>query len=257
MSIRIAFSNQKGGVGKTTLTRELGLFCAGRGMSVLLVDCDPQGNLTKSLREEPPRPGLYELLDGEAPSGIPALGDNLSLLSGDIRLAALEKRLLPEIDCYTRLSELLGQESFSGFELILADTPPSLSALTVNALTAATHLVVPMAPALYSLQGTNDLMQTVAKVRKSLNAELALLGVVLNAYDGRPVITREITEEIAEAFGAYVFERRLSRSIRLEEAIASRESVLSGTTREGERVRGEVSSLGEEFLSRLGVEVAP
>ena len=137
----VIFSNQKGGVGKTTLTRELGIYLASRGHGVLLVDCDPQGNLTKSLVEYGERPGLYEALTGE---GLPLtdLGAFLSLLAGDFRLALLEKSLIGEIDAYSRLRALLGRFKLSAFDYIFLDTPPSLGVLTVNALAAATDLVI-------------------------------------------------------------------------------------------------------------------
>jgi chromosome partitioning protein len=246
----VIFSNQKGGVGKTTLTRELGIYLASRGHRILLVDCDPQGNLTKSLVESA-EGGLYEALRGEAPKPA-ALGDRLSLLAGDFRLALLEKSLIGEIDAYTRLRELLGRESLAGFAYIFLDTPPSLGVLTVNALAAATDLVVPMNPSLYSMQGTNDLLRTVSKVRANLNPTLKLLGVIINAFDGVPVITRQIRAEIEGSFGPKVFATVLSKSIRLEEAIASRAGVIHHKHLGGSRAAEEVAALGEALLFRLG-----
>ena len=118
----IIFTNQKGGVGKTTLTRELGIYLSSLGNRVLLVDCDPQGNLTKSLLDdEPEGPGLYDALcDSDA--GLMELKENLFLLKGDFRLALLEKTLIGEIDAYTRLKALFRREDFSGFSCILLDT---------------------------------------------------------------------------------------------------------------------------------------
>jgi len=166
----IIFSNQKGGVGKTTLTRELGIYVASRELFTLLIDCDPQGNLTRGLVEQP-GPGLYEALTGSA-LNFTTINTNLHLLTGDVRLASLEKSLIGEIDAYLKLKELLASDHFKKYDLILLDTPPSLGVLTVNALTAAHHIIIPMRPALYTLQGTNDLMSTVAKVRKTLNKGL-------------------------------------------------------------------------------------
>ena len=176
---------------------------------------------------------------------------NLSLLSGDIKMAMLEKSLIAEIDAYTRMKELLEQESFKTFEYILIDSPPSLGVLTVNALAAAEYLVIPMNPALYSMQGTNDLMSTVHKVRKSLNSGLKLLGVIINAFDSVPVITREIKEEIEKSFGEKVFRSVLSRSIKIEEAIAKQNGLID--LQKG-KVKEEIIRIGEEFLERLGEE---
>jgi chromosome partitioning protein len=148
------------------------------------------------------------------------------------------------------LRSLLEDPRFGAFDLVLLDTPPSLGVLTVNALAAASDLVVPMNPSLYSMQGTNDLLRTVSKVRATLNPALALLGVIINAYDSVPVITRQIRGEIQGAFGDKVFTTVLSKSIRLEEAIASHRGVIQQAPTH--RIADEVRALGTELLRRLG-----
>jgi chromosome partitioning protein len=171
------------------------------------VDCDPQGNLSKSFEVE--ASGLYDgLTGGEAI--VHHINNRLALLPGNLSLSLLEKRLLGEIDAYERLRDLLDTKEFSVYDFILLDTPPSLGILTINALGAADHVVIPMSPSLYSMQGTNDLMASVAKVRKGLNPSLNLLGVIINAYDSVPVITREIREEIRENFAEKLFTYHLS-----------------------------------------------
>jgi len=256
---RIVFSNQKGGVGKTTLTRELGIYLATLGRSVLLIDFDPQANLTRSLADDPSAGsgagGCYEALTGQRYEQV-EVQKNLFLLSGDIKMAVLEKSLIAEIDAYTRLGELLEHGSFHPFEYILIDTPPSLGVLTVNALTAAEHLVIPMNPSLYSMHGTNDLMNTVRKVKKGLNPGLGLLGVIINAYDSVPVITRQIKDEICSSFGEMVFPSVLSKSIRIEEAIALQSGVMA--LQKG-RVKDEIIRIGVELVCRIegSVPVTP
>ena len=245
----IVFSNQKGGVGKTTLTRELGIYLAGLGRGILLVDTDPQGNLSKSLVGEQ-RQGLYEALTGGS-IVLTEVETALSLLYGDFRLAALEKSLIGEIDSYMRLRELFKEPIFEPFDYILIDSPPSLGLLSVNGLAAAHHLVVPLNPTLYSLQGTNDLFNTVSKVRSTLNPELSLLGVIINAYDSVPVISRQLKAEIKEAFGSQVFSTVLSKSIKLEEAIARKTGVIYHPHLDRSRAKDEVCALGDELLSRL------
>ena len=247
----VIFSNQKGGVGKTTLTRELGIYVASRGHRLLLVDCDPQGNLTKSLIEGSDG-GLYDALSSESFPPL-KLDEQLSLFAGDFRLALLEKSLIGEIDAYSRLRALLADPMLSAFQYIFLDTPPSLGVLTVNALAAATELVIPMNPSLYSMQGTNDLMRTVSKVRENLNPRLSLLGVIVNAYDSIPTITRQIRGEIEEAFGEKVFATVLSKSIKLEEAIATHKGVIHHAHLGPSRAAAEVKALGDELLSRLEV----
>ncbi|MBN1364913.1 MAG: AAA family ATPase, partial [Syntrophaceae bacterium] len=242
MGAVITFSNQKGGVGKTTLTRELGLYLAKLNKSVLTIDLDPQANLTRSLTDVE-LPGCHEGLSGRDYE-IAEVQKGISLLAGDIKMAMLEKSLIAEIDAYTRLKELLEHEVFSNFEYILIDSPPSLGVLTVNALTAAEYIIIPMNPSLYSMQGTNDLMATVQKVKKSLNPELKLLGVIINAFDSVPVITRQIKDEILLSFGGNVFPQVLSKSIKIEEAIASRDGIVS--LHKG-KVKDEIILIGEEL----------
>lgn len=246
----IIFTNQKGGVGKTTLTRELGITFALWGHSVLLVDSDPQGNLTKSLMDPPPH-GLYEALEGEGVQPV-ELRKGLHLLAGDKRLAALEKRYLGDVDAYGKLAALYADRSLSGYDLVLIDSPPSLGIMTLNGMAAADYFIIPLRPALYSLQGTNDLLDSVAKVRKTLNPALLLLGVVVNDYLPGPVISRQLKSEIAEGFGRHVFDTAISRTIKVEEAIASR----AGVVEEETKIAAEVTALAEEFKTRLGVALA-
>lgn len=248
----IIFANQKGGVGKTTTSRELSLYTASLGKQVCIIDADPQGNLTKSLvAEEDITTGLYEALNNQAYE-LMQVNENLQLLAGDKRLAALEKSLIGEMDAFTRLKDLLSDELFAGFDYIFIDSPPALGILTGNGLVAATHIVIPMSPALYTLQGTNDLMDTVSKVRRNLNPDLKLSGVIINAYDSKPVITRQITDEIREGFGDIVFTTHLSKTIKIEEAIAQKIGVTELKRLDRSRAREEVSAIGNELLKRLG-----
>jgi chromosome partitioning protein len=253
MTKTIVFSNQKGGVGKTTCTRELGIYLSEKNYRVLLIDADPQANLSKSLVDIPGY-GLYEALTGGdyEPEDVKL---NLFLLSGGVKLASLEKSLIGEVDAFTRLKDLLEGEIFHTYDFILIDSPPSLSILTGNALTASEFVVIPMNPSLYSMQGTNDLMATVSKIRKNFNPGLQLLGVIINAYESNPVITRQIHGEIREAFGEKVFNTSISRSIRIEEAIALKSGVISRPRVDGRpsKAAEEVKAIGEEMLLRLGV----
>lgn len=245
----IIFTNQKGGVGKTTLTRELGISFSLQGHSVLLIDADPQGNLTKSLCDYQ-GPGLYEAFEGEPFTPV-ELRPKLHLLAGDKRLVALEKRYLGDVDAYGKLSALFETDGLSGYELVLIDSPPSLGIMTLNGLAAADSFVIPLRPALYSLQGTNDLLDSVAKVKKSLNPGLELLGVVVNDYLPGPIISRQLRAEIAEAFGEKLFETVVSRTVKVEEAIASRRGVVE---EEATKVASEIERLAAEVAGRLGLD---
>jgi chromosome partitioning protein len=244
--MKIAFSNQKGGVGKTTVCRELGI-CLSSGKKVLFVDTDPQGNLSKSLCDE--GKGLYEAFQDEE-IDFQKISESLFLLRGDIRLSLLEKNLLGEIDAYERLKEVFKRPEFTDFDYILIDTPPSLGVLTINALSASDGLIIPVSCRMYSLQGTNDLMATVSKVKKSLNPDLKLLGVIINSFDRVPVIMREIRTEIENSFGEAVFNEVLSKSIKIEEAIAQKKGVTQIRLKKEERIAEEISRLTEELKKR-------
>ena len=213
-------------MGKTTLTRELGCYLAQAGEKVLLIDSDGQANLTKSFFENEPARGLYEAILG-GPVTLTPVRENLLLLSGSIRLSLLERSLVGEIDGYLRLKRLLESEELlsaresqaRGLDLIIIDTPPSLGILTGNALAAADLLLIPISPAQYSLQGTSDLLETMEKMRKTLNPKLAPLGVVVNAYSTVTLISRELVGELRRVFGELCFQEELGRSVRFEEAI--------------------------------------
>lgn len=247
--MKLLFSNQKGGVGKTTLSREVGVLWALEGKKVLLVDCDAQGNLTKSLTDQP-EAGLYDLLEsGQAQPQI--LRENLHILGGDTRLAALEKRLIGEVDAYTRLKSALS--GFIGYDVMILDTPPSLGVMTINALTAADYLIVPLIAAQYAMQGTNDLMQTVNKVRSNLNPGLKLAGTVIGQFDPIPVISRQIRQEIQDAFGDMCLKTLVSKTIRYEEAIALRQGLSELEGPSWIKAQGDVKSLGSEIAGRVGL----
>jgi chromosome partitioning protein len=246
----ISVSNQKGGAGKTTISRELSIYLAYIGFNVLIIDADPQGNLSKSLTDYEFN-GLYEALSG-SDFEIREIKENLFLLLGDRRLSVLEKNLLGEVDAHTRLKELLTQNLFKDFDFVIIDTPPSLGVLTLNALASADYLITPMNPAVYTMHGTNDLMATISKVNVNLNSKLKLLGVVINEYDSRPVIYRQIKKEIKESFGCRVFKTEIHKSIKVEEAIASLKGVIEF---DDCKVRDQIFALGEEFLERTEVAV--
>jgi len=253
---RVIFTNQKGGVGKTTLCRNIGWELASHGYKVLLIDADGQGNLTKSLVEEATDfevPGLYEALSG---SGIHfhEIRENLSLLSGSKKLSLLEKQLASEIDGYTRLAELLATPDFDPFDLVFIDSPPSLGMLTANGLAAEEHLVIPMNASLFSMQGTNDLLETVGKVTKTFNPDLSLLGVVINTFEVVPVISRQIAGEIIESFGEVMFKTVIHKSIKIEEAVACQCGVSELTGSGTQKVCNEIEALSAELIVRLSMK---
>ena len=248
----IALANQKGGVGKTTCTRELSCYLSSKGCRVLIIDCDPQGNLTNGLSEDNTK-GLFDALSGYEYE-LKHIKSNLSLLTADSRLSTLEKSLVAEMDAYLKLKNLLENEIFQEFEYIFIDCPPSLGILTVNVLVCATNVVVPINPTLYSLQGTNDLFNTLAKVKKNFNPDIKIAGILLNEVDCRPIISNEIREEVREHFGDMVFNMELPKSIKFEEAIAQMIGVVDLKGARVNNIIEEIMATGEELLDRLGVD---
>ncbi len=241
------FINQKGGIGKTTTLRETGFYLSSVGKRVLFVDSDPQGNLSKSVADEGGK-GLYDALENDDIE-LTMVRDNLFLLKADKRLSAFADRLASEYDAYTKLDKFLDREEFNSFDYIFIDIPPGFGVLTINGLAATDNIIIPMAPTMYGMHGANDVMETINKARRQLNPNLRILGVVLICVDHRPVIIKQIIDEINNSFGESVFKNSLSRSIKIEEVIASRIGLIE--IEDNHKIKEEIEGIGSEFLSRL------
>ena len=226
----LAIANQKGGVGKTTTALNLAAALALRGKTTLLIDLDPQANSSMSyldLREI--ERGMYDVfMDTELPLASiirPTAVANLSVAPARISLAKLESRLVGELDAPFRLKDQLAK--LDGFSHIVIDCPPALGLLTVNALVAATHLLIPIQSSYFALEGTDDLLETVEKVRSRANPNLHILGVVITMHDKRTALARDIRSQIDKVFGSKVFNTVITKSVRLEESPAYKESIFT------------------------------
>jgi chromosome partitioning protein len=248
----LAITNQKGGVGKTTTAINLAAALAYKNHRTLLLDLDPQSNSTLSfVNPDQIEKSVYDaMVDGVGdfseivqPTGIP----NLFVAPARISLAKLESKLMGEIDSHFRLKDKMSP-LLSEYPYIIIDTPPTLGLITVSALVAATHVLVPIQSSYFALEGTDDLLETIQKVKGRANPSLQLLGIVVTLHDRRTTLGHDIVKQIEQTFGDKVFRTMITKSVRLEESPAYRESIFTYAPKSSGAL--EYEELSREVLNR-------
>lgn len=249
----IAVANQKGGVGKTTTTINLGASLAEAGQRVLIVDLDPQGNASTGLGVEPDEREFttYELLleDIDLSDVIrPVSTDNLMIIPATVDLSSADIELIANEKRSFLLHDALRQHAMDGysFDYILIDCPPSLNLLTVNAMVASHSVLVPLQSEFFALEGLSQLMLTIREVRQSANPGLRIEGIVLTMYDARNNLSSQVEQDARDNLGDLVFQTRIPRNVRVSEAPSYSVSVLEYDT--GSKGAQAYRDLAQELL---------
>ena len=266
MSTVITVANQKGGVGKTTTAINLAAALAREKQRILLIDLDPQANATITfLPLEEFQYSLYDVLTDHGMSIEEVVREtsmeNLFIAPSKISLAKLEANLVGQFDAPFRLKDALVPLR-KNYDFIVIDTPPALSIMTVNSMVASTHLLVPIQAAYYALEGTDDLLDTIERIRARPNPDLQLLGVLVTMFDKRTNLARDTHQHIQRVFGDKVFKTIIGRNVRLEESPAYKETIFTYAPNSSGAI--EYQKLAREVLERVqarwvaaGAEHAP
>jgi chromosome partitioning protein len=251
----LAIVNQKGGVGKTTTAVNVSAALASLGHRVLLVDLDPQGNSTSGvgISRADLRMSMYDVLIGGDPMFHViqrTAVERLDLAPSDVRLAGAEVELVPKIAREMKLKNA-ARAVLEMYDVLIVDCPPSLGLLTVNALTAANGCLIPMQCEYYALEGISSLLTTIELIRRHLNQELRITGVLLTMVDVRTRLSEQVADEVRRHFGGQVFEAVIPRSVRLAEAPSHGQPIFAYAPES--RGAAAYLSVATEIAARIGL----
>jgi chromosome partitioning protein len=216
----IVFANQKGGVGKTTTAASLGAYIAQAGKNVLMVDFDPQGNLSTTLGADKAKPGIYEVITGQV-DAVAALQQGaeptLKVLASNIHLSGASAELITENEREFFLKKVL-EPLRDQYDYIFIDSPPSLDVITLNGLAAADQVYIPLQCEYFAMEGLSQLVKTIQAVQRSVNKNLTIGGIILTMYDSRTNLAQEVAKEAVKYFKDKVFRTIIPRNVHLGEA---------------------------------------
>ena len=212
----ISFANNKGGVGKTTSVLNIGAGLARAGKRVLLIDIDPQTNLSQGLGVPFSDRSIYEAMSGRCRLTPVEVAENLFLVPSSDDLSRIESEFITRIGGQVRLRKLLSE--VEGFDVCLIDCPPSLGLLTTNSFSCSDDVIVPLTPQFFSVQGIVKLSKTIDEVRENLNPNLKLSGIILTLFNKQKIVHRDIAQTIEDNFGDLLFKTKIRSSVAIEEA---------------------------------------
>ncbi len=252
MAIVISLLNHKGGVGKTTSTINIGAGLVEQGKKVLLVDLDPQANLTLSLGIPRQKNSIYESIRGESELDPYNVKENMDVITSSLDLSGAEMELINEAGREYILRELF-VPVMEEYDYIIIDCPPSLGLLTLNALTSSQYVLIPLQTEFLALQGLAKIKQIIDKVKFRLNKDLELGGVIATMFDARKVLNRDVVETIIKHFGEKVFKTMIRDNVALAEAPAQRKDIFAYNPKS--IGADDYLNLSKEILARTTTEV--